>query len=543
MPRTLPLGLFLTVAVTVQAAIGAEAPLHQRIDQAIAAGPDFNKLAAAPASDEEFLRRIYLDLTGTIPTSADARAFLADTVSDRRAKLIDRLLNSPEHARHMAHVFDVVLMDRRLDKNVQRAAWHEYLRSSFAANKPWDVLVREILSADGVDPQQRAMAKFYLDRDAEPHQLTRDVSRLFLGKNYHCAQCHDHPLVDDYKQEHYYGIYAFLSRSYLFTDKAKKQPAVLAEKADGDVTFQSVFDPAKTTKSTGPRLLDGKPVAEPKIEKGKEYQVAPAADVRPVPTFSRRALLAPTIASRDNAQFRRASANRFWALLLGRGLIHPLDLDHSANPPSHPELLNLLADEFGKMDFDIRAFLREVALSQTYQRSSLPPAGVEEVPPSSFAVALLKPLTPEQLAMAVLQATGQTDVERAGLAKGVTEATLYPRLAQTLNSFVNVFASRSGQPAGNFEATLDQTLFLANGGLIRGWLSPGKVNLTGRLTALTDSDAVAEELYLSVLTRKPSADERKEVAEYLKTRTQDRPAALGELVWALVASAEFRFNH
>src|SRR6516162_7637732 len=130
--------------------LAAQSPLHERIDQAIAAKPNFQ--AAAPADDTEFLRRIYLDLTGTLPTADESRAFLADTAADKRAKLIDKLLTGPEHARHLQHVFDALLMERRADKHVPRAQWQEYLRASFADNKPWDELVREIVSADGADP-------------------------------------------------------------------------------------------------------------------------------------------------------------------------------------------------------------------------------------------------------------------------------------------------------------------------------------------------------------------------------------------------------
>src|SRR5262249_54981025 len=145
-------------------------------------------------------------------------------------------------------------------------------------------------------------------------------------------------------QEQYYGIYAFLNRSFLFTEKGKG--VVLAEKAEGEVSFQSVFDPAKVTKMTGSRLPGGTLVSEPKFEKGKEYTVAPVNGVRPVPRFSRRSQLAPLLAARDDAPFKRNAANRLWAHMMGRGLVHPLDMDHSANPASHPELLTLLADEF-----------------------------------------------------------------------------------------------------------------------------------------------------------------------------------------------------
>lgn len=527
------------VALGFVAPLAAQAPLHERIDQAIAAKPNFQP--AAPADDAEFLRRIYLDLTGSIPTVTDARAFLADTAADKRAKLIDKLLATPEHPRHLQHVFDAMLMERRPDKHVPRAQWQEYLRASFADNKPWDELVREIVSADGVDPKLRPAAKFYLDRLGEPHLVTRDLSRLFLGMNLQCAQCHDHPLVPAYKQDHYYGLFAFLNRSYLFTDPKNKQ-TVLAEKADGDVTFVSVFDPAKLTKSTGPKMPNAQAVKEPALEKGKEYDVAPAKDVRPIPKYSRRSQLAVHLANADQAPFKRNIANRLWALMMGRGLVDPLDRDHPDNPPSHPELLTLLADQFAALKFDMRAFLRELALSQTYQRSSVPPAEAKEIAPESFAIANLKPLAPEQFAWALMQGTGFSDAERQTLAKNLTEPALYAKQAAAAAPVVNLFAAPAGQPQG-FQPTLDQALFLANGGAVRGWLTVRPGTLLERLGKLQQADEVAEELYLSVLTRRPSDEERKEVAEYLKRRAGERPAALKDLAWALLASAEFRFNH
>jgi hypothetical protein len=166
------------------------------------------------------------------------------------------------------------------------------------------------------------------------------------------------------------------------------------------------------------------------------------------------------------------------------------------------------------------------------------------VPPASFAVANLKPLSPEQLAWTLMQATGLTDADRQALGKGQTPQALEARLAGNVAPFVATFGAAPGEPEGQgFETTLDQTLFLVNGGLVRGWLAPRPGNLTQRLLPLTDPDQVADELYLSVLTRPPAAEERKEVAEYLRARPQDRPAALQELAWALLTSAEFRFNH
>ncbi len=341
----------------------AQSPLHERIDRLIMAGhADYAKVAAPRCDDAEFLRRVSLDVAGVIPSAAEVRAFLADRNPDRRVKLIDRLLASEKHAYHLADVFDVLLMDRRANKHVKRAEWLGFLRESFKANKPYDQLVREILSADGSDPQTRAAARFFLDRDGEPHVLTRDIGRLFLGMNLKCAQCHDHPLVNGYKQDYYYGIFAFLNRSYLYTDKAKKL-TVFAEKADGDVSFSSVFM-AKVTKKTGPRLPDGPEVAEPKLAKGHEYVAAVKPGQRGIPKFSRRAQLAAKLTGAANRRFARSAVNRIWSMYLGRGLVHPIDFDHEGNPPSHPELLTVLTDEFVAHEYDLRWLTREISLER-----------------------------------------------------------------------------------------------------------------------------------------------------------------------------------
>ncbi len=532
----------LLLLLTTGSVKAADVPLRQRIDQAIAASrPGLSKQSNAPASDAEFLRRIYLDLVGTIPTPAEARAFLKDPAPNKREALVDRLLSSPEHARYFSTVFDVMLMERRPDKHVTHAQWTDYLRASVAGNKPWDQLVREILSADGVEPGQRPAAKFILDRDAEPNVLVRDVSRLFLGMNFQCAQCHDHPRVEEYKQDYYYGLFAFFNRSFVFVDPASKT-GMLAEKGDGEVTFQSVFDPAKVTKSALPHVLDLAAVKEPNLEKGKEYTVAPAPNVRPVPRFSRRAQLADQVTAPTNLAFRRNAANRFWALLIGRGLVFPLDLDHPLNPPSDPALLDLLAEDFAAHKYDVRAFLKEVALTDTYQRSSELPAGAKEADPTGLSMAILKPLSPEQFAFSLMQATGYTDVERTALADKATEPTLFAKLEPQVPAFVRAFASPPGK-ADTYDARLDQALFLANGNVVRGWLAPRPGNLTDRLRKLDNADALADELYLSVFSRPPTAEETRDIGELLAKHANDRGAAIEELAWALLTSAEFRFNH
>jgi hypothetical protein len=531
----------ITLLTLPSFAISAD-PLRLRIDKHLAGGFGENAKHVAPrASDEEFFRRVYLDLVGTTPTVSELNDFLADSAKDKREKLIDQLLASPGYARRMAWFFDVMLMERGKDAKVPRAAWEAYLLAVFTENKPYDAFVRELLSNDGADPKTRVAAKFFLDRDMEPHLVTKDIGRIFLGRNLQCAQCHDHPVIDDYKQADYYGIQAFLSRSFLFPN-VNAATAVIAEKAEGDTTFMSAFDKNKKLSSTLPHMPGGKPVEEPKTEKGKEYKVAPAKDVKPVPTNSRRALLADAVTSPENKAFARNAANRLWAMMMGRGIIHPVDLDHGNNPPSHPELLNDLAAEFVSHKYDIKWLVREIALSEAYQRSSETPAGLSDLPGDRYLVAIMKPLTPEQFAYAAMQATGMTDSDRLALGAKWTEAQLDARLAPRLAPFRAMLGRGTDATADNFSSTLDQTLFLKYGAAVRGMLAPTRGNLTDRLNKITNPDAVADELFAAVLSRRPTADERKDVADALR-KTADRGKTINELVWALVASAEFRFNH
>lgn len=387
----LSLSLLLSVSLS-----HAAAPLHQRIDETLAA----SRVEAPPAlaDDATFLRRAYLDLTGRIPTSGAARAFLADTDTGKRAKLIDRLLAGREHIRHMAVTFDVTLVERRADPHVKPDAWRDFLFSQFETNAPYTELVLAILSAEGEDEKNNGPAKFLLAREAEPNALTRDIGRMFFGMDVQCAQCHDHPRIDDYLMRDYYGIYAFLNRTYLFRPDAKK-PGVVAEKPTGEVEYKSVFTEAEG--QSKPRMPGDREIAEPVVNAGDEYKVKPDKKnkkLRPIPTYARRAQLAKHIAEGKNRQFRRNIVNRLWAHMMGAGIVEPVDFHHSDNPPANPQLLDLLAEEFAAMKFDMRAFLRELALSKTYQRSFDMPASFAE--PGKLASRQLLPLESEYARLA-----------------------------------------------------------------------------------------------------------------------------------------------
>jgi len=340
-------------------------PLHQRIDAIIdgaRTGPP-----AEICSDGEFVRRAYLNLVGVIPTAEEARRFIDDDAPDKRTTLIDRLLADERFAHHMRIVFDAMLMERRPAKHIKNGAWRAYLLHSFRNDKPLNALAREILSADPDGDVPAAAARFYLDREVQPHLLTRDVGRLMLGRDLQCAQCHDHPVIGDYEQSEYYGIYAFINRSYLFTDKKKKQ-TLLAEKAEGEVSYESVFDKG-TEYHADPQLPGRAAIDEPDLPKEELYKVQPPKGGRGVPAYSRRKELAERLTGGDYERFNRNMANRLWAVMFGRGIVHPLDLHHDHNPPAHPELLKLLGEELAATQFDVRGFLRQIALSNAYQRS------------------------------------------------------------------------------------------------------------------------------------------------------------------------------
>ncbi|MFP6766195.1 MAG: DUF1553 domain-containing protein, partial [Planctomycetaceae bacterium] len=290
---------------------------------------------------------------------------------------------------------------------------------------------------------------------------------------------------------------------------------------------------------------------------GQAYLTKPESKVRGIPRYSRRLQLPKSMISVENSEFRRNIVNRMWALMMGRGLVEPLDVRHGDNPPTHPEILDLLAAEFHRHNYDLRWLLRELALTQTYQRRCLVMDSVPETR-TLFAVAGLKSLSPEQLAWSamnvtcVVEQTLQTKKDEL-LGKNVAdgqaraddplwqEETVHDALKASVDQFVTQFAGQGGQKTG-FESSAVQALFLINGPLVQSWLVPAAGNLTDRLRQLDDAESFAEELYMSVLSRSPGEGEVADVAAYLNT-AGNRDDAVQELIWALLTSAEFRFNH
>jgi hypothetical protein len=298
------------------------------------------------------------------------------------------------------------------------------------------------------------------------------------------------------------------------------------------VEFMSVF--VKEPKTVGPKLPGLEEVSLPTFEKGQEWEVAPDPKTKKAGKvkFSTLKTLSEQLPTPTNPLFKKNIVNRLWWLMMGRGQVHPLDLMHKDNPASHPELLELMGNDLAGHEFDIRWLLRELALSKTYQRSTVSSFSADEVPLQSYRVALEKPLSSEQLLQSVLTATGMSPSIKEE--KPLTELQV---------KFDKAFALPAREPEVEHAPSVKAALFLLNDPSVISWLKPQGENLAARLEKLTDAGELADELYLSILTRKPSNEEKKAVGDYLAKHTDKRPEAIRTLAWSLLASNEFGINH
>jgi len=507
-------------------------PLHQQIDKLIDAKLDGEP--APVASDAAFFRRVNLDLAGNLPEPAAVRAFLASKAKDKRAKAISKLLAADEYTGRMANLFHVMLMERRGDDG----EWEKFLRECFAQNKPWNQMVREILMPVRDDEQKRGAAYFYTRRltkvgaqETDHPGLTRDVGRLFLGIDLQCAQCHDHLTIEDYMQRDFQGLYAVFQNVSI---RREKFPAINEKAMTERLSFISVF--GSDEKTTGPRLPFTKefdlPKPPPTDGKPKKRR-----DPNEPPSFSALKLIAEELPSVDNQLFRKNIANRLWFFMMGRGLVEPLDQFHSENKPTHPKLLELLANELAAHKFDIKWFIEQLAQTKTYQRSSRMPDGAELPPASSYRLAKQRALTAEQLFVSTLRATG--NLQHLAPAAGKEPSEAFTKLK---TGFMKSFAGEPAEPVIGYTPAVKQALFLLNDSQVLELFKPQHNNLAERLNKAPDAQ-VAEELYLSIFSRLPDQAERLQVEEYLQQNKKTRPASISQLAWAMLSSMEFAVNH
>jgi hypothetical protein len=495
---------------------------------------------ALPADDRGLVRRLTLDLAGRIPTAAETHAYAASTDRDKLPRLVDRLMASPAFVRHQATELDTMLMAGASGNGGLR----EYLVKAVGENRTWDRIFRELMLPDQNDKAQKAAALYLRQGLKDLDRLTADVSSTFFGVNISCAQCHDHPLVRDWKQDHFYGMKAFLSRTFV---NGNGNDGFLGEHAYGTIRFKTTEDVERQARLM---FLTGRKVEEPDAkEPSKEEQKKEKAELDrskkarvppPSPTFSARAKLVElALATGEREFFSRAIVNRIWHRLFGQGLVMPLDQMHSANPPSHPELLAWLARDLAEHGYDLRRVIHGLVLSRAYARGSRWEGGAEPPRPSLFAVALVRPMTPTQLATSLRLAT----LDPASLPAEFQSEEFEKRvqtLEESARSLVSLFARSGGDP----QIGVAEALLFSNGKKLTGeLLSDGPGSLVGRLE---HTSAPAEVIGLAVgnvLSRPPDQEEIRALGEFLAERT-DRPEdARRQLVWILLTDSEFRFNH
>ena len=408
------------------------AKMAARVDELIA--ERWKELAVTPtepASDAEYLRRVYLDLTGVIPRVSEARAFLADKREDRRAHLVDDLLSSPAHATHMANTWRHLMLPSGFDAEQANATVgvQNWLRNQFVDNMRYDRIVSELLVSN--EGGQSGPALFYTSHETKPEKIAAATARIFLGLQIECAECHDHPF-DRWKQTDFWGYAAFFAR---LRQAEGMQP--------GSMRYQLEDLPEGEVKI--PKIDE---VAKPKFPGG----AMPSEDL----SGSRRVQLSIWMASRENPFLAKAAVNRIWGQLFGCGFVEPVDDLSENNPASHPKLFAELTDYFVEIGFDLRELYRTLALTKTYQLSSKW-KDEKEPPTEAFARAATKPLSPDQLYDSVNRVLARR-ANGAGMA-GVQSS---PLLDPARQSFLSRIQSPS-RTATEYSAGALQALMLMNG--------------------------------------------------------------------------------
>jgi hypothetical protein len=492
--------------------------IDRRIEERLAAE---HVRPAARADDAEFLRRVSLDLIGRIPTAAEVRGFLADSRADKRARTIDRLLADRQHAQHFARTWRALLLpEAEIDPRIAyfQPGFEAWLAERRQANAGFDAIVRELLTVPIPRPDQSPQfvlrdlrrpnpIAFLAVKQIEPAKIATSCVRIFLGVRMECAQCHDHPF-DHWTQRQFWSQAAF------FAGIERRGRGAFAPMVE--VVDRQSIRMAETDKLVPAALLDG----------------AKASANQRVPP---RIRLADWMTSPQNAYFSRTSVNRVWAQLMGRGLVDPVDDFRDSNSPSHPELLQELAADFAKSGFDLNRLYRELCLTETYQRTS---GWTEKEParPELFASMSLKPMSGEQFYESFVQAIGRAPSEESGAVEGDQETLK--------REVVRQFAA--DEETGYPKTSVSQALALMNGSLVNDALaSESGTRLKQTLETFPQAvDRQVAELYLSTLNRYPTADEKRIMLERCRTaKPGEEPRRLADVMWVLLNSAEFRWNH
>ena len=492
-------------------------PANNYIDElTLARWKQLGIVPSALCTDSEFVRRIHLDLCGRLPTVDEVRAFLADTKPNKRELLIDRLLDSPDYAAFFALRWGSILRNASLAGSEQAAyAFHEWIRDMVARNRPYDEFVRGIVAVAGEWQDAPAVNWYWQMRDDQLHQPVADTAQVFLGLRLQCAKCHHHP-YERWSQEDYFGLAGFFSR--------------LGRKGLGEPP-PYFSDRRRTTSETNPAT--GKPI-EPKLLDGPYLTISLDDDPRHK--------LVDWMAQPDNPFFARALVNRMWGHLMGRGLVDPVDDMRETNPPSNPEVLDALAKDFIKTKFDVKHVLRTICRSRTYQLSA-EPNEFNKHDKQNHARYYAHRVIAEVLHDAIDQACGV----RTQFGKMSKQARAVDLPHEGFGSYLlDVFdrppRSSACECARSGGASLQQVLHLSFSPDLENKVSRGDGRIAKLMEKKTPPEQAVEELYLATLSRPPTAAEQQTAMGYLQ-KQKDLRRGMEDLLWVLLNTREFMFNH
>ena len=505
----------LTHLVEVPGFAAAEVPTDNTIDRAVFAKLNRMRIApSAPCTDEEFVRRVYLDVIGLLPSPAEVAAFLADPSPDRRTKVIDALLVRPEFYDYWTLKFaDILRSNGRLIQPKGTYVFNRWIRTNLERNMPMDQFVRELLTADGSTYANPAANYYRISRD--PESSVEATAQLFLGVRIQCAKCHNHPF-ERWTQDDYYGFAAFFSRVRRKNGPRPDEEVIFAQ-AGGEV------NQPRTGAVMKPKALGG-PVLE--AEAGGD----------------RRDRMADWLVGPENPFFGKSLVNRVWFHLLGRGVVEPVDDFRDSNPSSNDELLDGLTADFVRSGFDLKGLIRSILASRTYQLAARSNT-LNADDTIYFSHAATKLLPAEVLLDAISAVTGTTTTFE-GLPSG-SRATQIPD-GKMDNPFLKTFGRPARELACECEresdSNLSQALQLIGGATVNGKLRDDKGRMARLAREEKSPEAIARELYLVALSRQPNPTELAASSKHLESAA-DRRQAVEDLGWVLINSKEFLFRH
>jgi hypothetical protein len=504
----------------------ATSPRHNFIDEAIVKKLTDLRVPPSPqCNDYEFIRRVFLDCLGTLPTPDEVDAFVNDAAADKRTKLAAELLRRPEFVDYWTYKWcDLFLLSSR--QLSQPAVWsfYRYLRQQVASNTPWDRLARDILMARGSNLQNGAANYFVMHKD--PAELTETTAVTFLGQSLTCARCHNHPL-EKWTQDQYWSFANLFGRVVLKSGDRGGE-VVVVDAPSGDITHLRRSVPMPPT----------------------------PLDAAPVDDANRRAALANWLTAPDNPFFAKAIVNRVWKNFFGRGLVEAEDDLRQTNPATHPELLDELAKQFIRHNYDLHWLIRTITASAAYQRSSLPMPGNEK-DDRFYARAQLRRLPAEVILDAYTQITGvSTNFNEIYTTNMVpTRTELYPlgtRAQQLPDALVvSRFLDSFGRPPREQacacerqnESSTGQALHLNNGQSLNEKLRSKNSVAERWVGEKLGDDELIRRVFALGLSRPPTDAERSRFRTLLQDYGTDRRAAIEDLCWAVLTSREFLFNH